>query len=111
FDYFPEDLSFQHRSLMSKTWMPDIVETMNEYIPRASKKLAFQPFLKKWVPFMEGLKDHPEVANYFVDWMEPYLKGRTSGYHKLGDAVVNATNSAEIAHLLLGSLSAMKSHA
>ena len=95
-DYLTDDLSFKHRALMSKTWMPDITEVMNEYIPRASRKIAFQPFFKKWTPFMESLRNQPEVANYFVDWIEPYLKGKQSRYHEYGNSIVNGINSLEI---------------
>jgi hypothetical protein len=107
-DFIPEGLEFKHREFGTKSWNPSIVESLQSYIPRVSKKIGFHSAVQKWVPFIEDLKGKPELRHYFEQWFKSNFSPQVQGQLT---RVVNAGVNVEFFRLIGLSLSAPKAHA
>ena len=65
-------LDFMSRQPESKDWFPLWHQSMSSYIPSAERKLAFNPFLRKWTPAIidwksKGFKNAAEWGTNFIN--------------------------------------------
>lgn len=97
----PEIMSFLHQLPESRIWTPSVRMILENYIPMAERKIAYQPFLNKWAEFVNE-RSYPKLQSYMHDWIDAnlYKKGES-----LLEKGANALISLEYARLIGLSLS------
>jgi len=102
----PTVLAFMSRLPESRMWVPSANAVMEAYVPMAEYKLAMQPFLNKWVPFIESVQK-PNLRKYMQDWLQENLYRRAD---TILDKGVNAVVDFEYVRLIGASLSVAFKH-
>jgi len=97
----PEVMSFLHQLPEGRIWTPSARMILENYIPMAERKIAYQPFLNKWADFANS-REYPKLQGYMKDWIDAnlYKKGES-----LLEKGTNALISLEYARLIGLSLS------
>jgi predicted GNAT family acetyltransferase/co-chaperonin GroES (HSP10) len=97
----PTLLRFMSRLPHSRAWFPSANAVVEAYIPMAEFKIAYQPFLDRWTPFIDSLQK-PELRDYMTKWVTQNLYRPKAG---IAEKVVNAAVAFEYVRLIGGSLS------
>jgi hypothetical protein len=67
----PTLLDFISRTPGSQDWFPFWYQSMKQYIPSVERKLAFNPYLSKWVPEAKKWKtNYPNTFRWFADFLK-----------------------------------------
>ena len=74
----PTLLRFMSRLPGSRPWLPSAHEAMRAYVPTVEYKLAYQPFLDRWRPFVDQIKQ-PRLKKFMNDWIESNMSRRDIG--------------------------------
>jgi hypothetical protein len=96
FRRIPTLLRFMSRLPESRMWIPSANEIMAAYIPNAEYKVAFQPFLSKWTPFIEELQ-HGNLKRFMQEWVDENLNRR---YETIAERGLNAIVTLEYVRLI-----------
>jgi hypothetical protein len=84
----PTLLRFISRVPYSRPWFPSAHAVMEAYVPMAEYRLAYQPFLHRWRPFVDKIQQ-PRLRKYMEKWMDSNLTNQgTSGWDKILNAAV-----------------------
>jgi hypothetical protein len=102
----PTLLSFMSRLPDSQTWLPSAHEAMKGYVPIAEYKIAYQPFLSRWRPFIDSLQQ-PQLQKFMNDWISDNMNKKDIGGW---DKLVNAAVGVEYARTIGLSLSVGMKH-
>jgi hypothetical protein len=99
-----EWLDFIARTPGSKDWFPLWHQSMESYIPAVERKLAFNPFLRKWTPEINEWRatDMRNAAEWGAGFINRNMSGESS--NMLAQGLDKLTN-LEYFHYLAGSLS------
>ena len=97
----PDLLKFMAREDNTLPWFPSSHGAMKAYIPSAEYKMAWQPFLNRWQPFIETTKN-PVLKEGLQNWIKENLYRKAPGNI---EKILNATVSAEYMRLIGLSLS------
>ncbi len=92
----PTLLRFMPRLPNSRTWIPSAHEAMESYIPLVEHKIAMQPFLDRWRPFVDSLKN-PNLKEYMNVWIDKNLTKTPAGFW---DRMLNASVAFEYCRLI-----------
>jgi hypothetical protein len=74
----PTLLRFMSRLPGSRPWLPSAHEAMRAYVPTVEYKLAYQPFLDRWRPFVDQIKQ-PRLKKFMDDWIQSNMSRRDIG--------------------------------
>lgn len=96
FQIKPTLLSFMSRLPNTKSWLPSAHEAMRSYIPVAEYKIAYQPFLDRWRPFIDKIKQ-PQLQKFMNDWIAENMNKKDIGF---GEKLLNAAVGLEYARTI-----------
>lgn len=96
FKAIPSILKFMSRVPHSKSWIPSASAVMDSYIPTAEFKIAYQPWLNKWNPIIETMRQ-PNLRKYMTDWRDSNIYSKAA---KGWDRVLNGYVAFEYARLI-----------
>lgn len=113
-DLMKKSLDFSHRNPGSVMWFPSLNEIMEYYTKAATKKIAFQPFVKKWADFRNQLPKQGRRGELLSKWWDDWY---TSNYERIATdfetklgRIGNAWVRLEYIRLIGGSLSVGLKH-
>lgn len=92
----PTLLSFMSRLPNSRTWVPSAHAVMDAYIPLAEHKIAMQPFLNRWRPFVDSLQ-LGNIKDYMNNWIEKNMSRAASS---TADKLLNGAVAFEYCRLI-----------
>lgn len=97
-------LDFIARTPGSKDWFPLWHQSMESYIPSVERKLAFNPFLRKWTPEINEWRatDKRNAAEWGAGFINRNMSGESSNAMMKG---LDKLTNLEYFHYLAGSMS------
>ncbi len=92
----PTLLRFISRVPNSRPWVPSAHGAMDAYIPVAEYKIATQPFLDRWRPFVDTLQQ-PRLRRFMEDWLDKNMARQDIGFI---DKAINTAVGFEYVRLI-----------